>query len=117
MSLPEPSGWLPDTDILSVDAYSPYGYRYYDVDGRHGAVVDFFKAEFPRAGWDLLIEKESAPGTQQTDDIPTVSLLFSYEGRYCLVVRVATPTDAKGIQYRNKVVVHMTITEESDCGF
>jgi hypothetical protein len=116
-SLPEPSGWLPDTDLLSADAYSPYGYRYYDVDGRHVEIVDFFKVEFPRVGWDLLTEKESAPDAQQTDDIPTVSLLFSYEGQYCLAVRVATPTDSTGIQHKSKVVVHMTITEEPDCGF
>ena len=87
------------------------------MDGHQAETVDFFKVEFSHVGWDLLTEKGNTPDVQQTDDIPTVSLLFSYEGQYCLAVRVATPTDSKGIQHKSKVVVHITIMEEFDCGF
>ena len=112
-SLPEPLGWVPDTDLLATNAYSYYGFRYYDVNGRYAEVVDFFKVELPRLGWKLSMEAENARDPQHSDYIQSVSLLFTYQERYCLVISLGA--DEQDIQLDGRIWVHMTISEETDC--
>jgi len=116
-SLPEPPGWVPDTDLLATNAYSPYGFRYYDVNGRYVEVVDFFKAELPRLGWKLSMEEENAPDPQHNDYIQSVSLFFTYRERYCLEISLGTLADEQDIQLEGRIWVHMTISEEADRSF
>lgn len=114
-SLPEPLGWVPDTDLLATNAYSYYGFRYYDVSGRYAEVVDFFKVELPRLGWKLSGEEENAPDLRHGDNIQSVSLFFTSQERYCLDISLGA--DEQDIQLGGRIWVHMTISEEADCSF
>jgi hypothetical protein len=116
-SLPEPFGWVPETNLLATNAYSPSGYRSYDAHGQYIEIVEFFKQEFPHASWYLIKEKEDPFDPQRNDYVQSTSMIFSYQDRYCLDVIVGTSVAEDGTQQENRVWVHMSIIEEPVCDF
>jgi len=116
-SLPEPTARILETDRLDTNAYSPLGFRSYEVTGQYTETLEFFRTGVPQVGWRLLDEKENLSRPQYDDYTQGVSLLFSYQERYCLEIELRTTINTSETQGRDLVRVHMTISEEDDCHF
>lgn len=117
-SLPAPTGWVSETDLVATGTGCSPGYRYYDVHGVHSDVVSFFRSELPRCGWQLRGERTlplAPSATSVGEYIYTVEISFSARGHYSLTVLVGTNLDAGGAQSGDRVVVHMELTDESSC--
>jgi hypothetical protein len=118
-SLPEPSGWNLETDLLDTSAYSPLGFRSYDLNDQYSEVVKFFKRELPLMDWHLLMEEEDGIDPEVDDYIHATRLLFTYQESFCLRIDVGTSLNEIGIQEEDRVWFHARLEEkeEADCDF
>jgi len=121
-SLPEPPGRISETDRLDTTAYSPFGFREYEVSGSYTEVIGFLRAEIPRFDLQPLTEEDHGITPSKLEPgswLRSTSLFFAYKASYCLETRVLTLTDEQGTQVDNWVKVSITISEEAErtvCG-
>lgn len=115
-SLPEPPGWISATDHLDTDAYSPFGFRYYEVNGSYEEVVDFFRSEIPKLGLLLLLEEEHGvhPSTVSDNLLLSTSLFFAYHRNDCVSIFILTETDEDGIPVGDWTKINIMIVEETE---
>jgi len=118
-SLPEPPGWTPETNILDTSAYSPLGFRNFDVNGQYDEVIEFFESELPQTDWHILMYEEDAMTPKNDYYILDTRIDLSYQERYCLRIFIGTRVNKLGVQVDDRVWFYATIKEkeEASCSF
>ncbi len=115
--LPEPPGYLVQSDHLYSGTEDEEGGRSYQVSGKVTAVIDFFKKELGPSGWSFL--KERANRSAQSNDLTqTTMMLFSSPSQpnKCLDIVVETRVNEQGIQLGDRVIVRVWVRgTEGEC--
>ena len=120
-SLPEPPGWISETDLVDTSGYSPFGFRYYDVNSSYEDVIDFFRSEIPKLGLQPLHEEEYDPSPSSTKPgiyLQSTTLYFAYHRNECVSIHVLTTTNEDGIPVGDWTKINIMIadaTEHPDC--
>jgi hypothetical protein len=123
-SLPTPSGWVAETDVLhpGLSVYD-WSHREYRVSGQLPTIIAFFKREIPGEGWILLREEDGSTHSEPDEYIWAESLVFTYTGEagYCLTVSAFVGADSQGQQLGESVRVNITLGRreayDSDCSY
>lgn len=115
-SMPEPPGFLPKTDFITVHSFMAT--RSYFVDMDPAEVVDFFITKFPQSGWNLMIKKESEladvsrSASGEYLDLKKTTMLFAYRQWYWLSVEVSVQVNKEGKQVDPFPHVMMEISKD-----
>ncbi len=108
--LPEPPGYLGQSNHLYAGSEDEEGGRSYQVSGKVAPVIDFFKNELGPSGWSFL--KERANRSAYSNGLmQTTMMLFSSPSQpnKCLDVVVETRVNEQGIQLGERVTVRIWV--------
>lgn len=91
-SLPDPVGFVADTNRLYSSPDYPAAARRYDVNGEHDDVVAFFMTALPKTGWKLLNEQMDVADSKPTGQMIVSWLVFDGPRDRCLEIAVRSET-------------------------